>query len=90
MYGKCETYGKRLRITILDFKKGFVPINMSNGLELDLQKRGLLNQHFLFILEVTTMKIIKVEEEIHERLEEFGKKNETFNDVIKRLLDNAL
>jgi len=33
------------------------------------------------------MKIIKVEDETHKRLEEFGNKNETFDDVIKRLLD---
>ncbi len=31
--------------------------------------------------------IIKLSDETHKRLEEFGKKKETFNDVIKRLLD---
>ena len=33
------------------------------------------------------MKIIKVEDKTHKRLEEFGKKNDTFDDIIKRLLD---
>lgn len=33
------------------------------------------------------MKIIKVSDETHQRLEEIGKKNETFDDVVKRLLD---
>ena len=33
------------------------------------------------------MKIIKVEDKTHKRLEEFGKKNETFDEIIIRLLD---
>lgn len=33
------------------------------------------------------MKIIKVEDETHKRLGEFGKKNETFDEIIGRLLD---
>lgn len=40
-------------------------------------------------MEVNTMKIIKVEDKTHKRLGEFGNKNETFDDIIKRLLDNA-
>jgi len=33
------------------------------------------------------MKIIKVEEETHKRLKEIGSKGETFDEIIKRLLD---
>ena len=33
------------------------------------------------------MKIIKVGDKTHKRLEEFGKKNETFDEIIIRLLD---
>ena len=36
------------------------------------------------------MKIIKISEETHKRLMEFGTKAETFEDIIKRLLDNAV
>ena len=32
------------------------------------------------------MKIIKVEDETHDKLMEYGKKKETFDDIIKRLL----
>ena len=34
------------------------------------------------------MKIIRISEETHKRLKEFGTKAETFNDVILRLLDD--
>ena len=34
------------------------------------------------------MKIIKIEDETHKRLMKFGNKDETFEDVIKRLLDD--
>lgn len=36
------------------------------------------------------MKIIKVTEETHKRLMEFGNKSETFEAIIKRLLDDNL
>ena len=35
------------------------------------------------------MKIIKVGDETHKRLMRFGRKDETFDDLIKRLLDNG-
>ena len=33
------------------------------------------------------MKIIKVSEQTHDRLGKYGRKDETFDDIIKRLLD---
>jgi hypothetical protein len=42
MYGKCKKYGKRFHFN-LKLKKGFIPLNMSRGLGLDLHKKGLCN-----------------------------------------------
>lgn len=55
------------------------------------RKQNIRNLQFLnfIFMEVNTMKIIKVEDKTHKRLGEFGNKNETFDDIIKRLLDNA-
>ena len=35
------------------------------------------------------MKTLKIKEKTHERLRNFGKKGETFDDVINRLLDEV-
>ena len=37
----------------------------------------------------TKSKLIKILEETHSRLEEFGKKSETFDDVLNRILDGV-
>ena len=33
------------------------------------------------------VKLIKVDEDIHERLTKMGQKNETYSDIIRKLLD---
>ena len=35
------------------------------------------------------MKTMKVTEETHKKLGEYGKKNETYDKIIRRLLENA-
>lgn len=34
-------------------------------------------------------KTIKIREEVHNKLADFGKKTETFSDIIERLLDES-
>ena len=41
MYGKCEKYGKRLRITIFKIRRGFIPLFVSKGLAKELYRNGL-------------------------------------------------
>ena len=36
------------------------------------------------------MKTIAVNEEIHKKISEFGHKNETYNQILKRLYDSAI
>jgi len=43
MYGKCETYGKRLKLTIFKIRKGFIPLFISKGLAKELCRNGLCN-----------------------------------------------
>lgn len=34
------------------------------------------------------LKTIKIREEVHKKLVEFGKKGETFSDIIEKMIDN--
>lgn len=47
--------------------------------------------YFLYLLQkVMLMKTIAVNEEIHKKISEFGHKNETYNEILKRLYDSAI